>query len=104
MIQGVVNTFVIFISRIIAQIAAGFSRAATAMKGEGSSTVIRYLFRRCDGAGTGLRGILAKPSPYWFSVTVSFVMRDRRSAGSAVKNDCRAAAPENQLRAQKRPA
>ncbi len=39
------------------------------MKAKSNSN--RYLFRRCDGAGTGL-GILASIITMWFSVTVSF--------------------------------
>lgn len=53
LIQGVVNTFVIFISRILAQIAAGFM-GGNRDEGE-EQRQPADLFCRVDGAGTGIR-------------------------------------------------
>lgn len=96
LIQGVVNTFVIFISRILAQLAAGFM-GGNRDEGEESNgnpliyfavaTVLELVF-----------GILASIITMWFSRHREF-HADLRfgKTGWSRENDCRAAAPENQL-------
>ncbi len=54
LIQGVVNTFVIFISRILAQIAAGFM-GGNRDEGEESNGNPLISLRGIDGSGTGVR-------------------------------------------------
>ena len=91
LIQGVVNTFVIFISRVIAQIAAGFlgGNRDDSESSNGNpliyfavATVLELVF-----------GILASIITMWFSRHREF----HADAGWSRENDCRAAAPENQL-------
>lgn len=98
LIQGVVNTFVIFISRILAQLAAGFM-GGNRDEGEESNgnpliyfavaTVLELVF-----------GILASIITMWFSRHREF----HADAGSAnwlvARNDCRAAAPETSYEPQ----
>lgn len=53
LIQGVVNTFVIFISRILAQLAAGFM-GGNRDEGEESNGNPLIYFGGCNGSGTGV--------------------------------------------------
>ncbi|VTN09927.1 Protease HtpX [Raoultella terrigena] len=98
LIQGVVNTFVIFISRVIAQIAAGFL-SGNRDEGESSNgnplvyfavaTVLELVF-----------GILASIITMWFSRYREFPCgRGLCPSGRPRENDRRPAAFENQLRA-----
>ena len=95
LIQGIVNTFVIFISRLIAQVAAGFLGNRDG-EGEGNGNPMIYF--AVSMVLELVFGILASIITMWFSRHREFYA----DAGSAKlvgrEDDRRLAASENQLR------
>ncbi len=72
LIQGVVNTFVIFISRILAQLAAGFM-GGNRDEGEDSNGS-RHLLCGCNGSGTGVSVFWRALSPCGSRVIVNSML------------------------------
>ncbi len=78
LVQGVVNTFVIFISRLIAQVAAGFL-SGNRDEGEGESSGNPMIYFAVSMVLELVFGILASIITMWFSRYREF----RADAGSA---------------------